>query len=558
MNDNVVPFSGAPRGGRDGVSDAVAGALRSPRRSKPLGDGETPCDPLDLAWHDRSDLGNAHRLRDRFGQLLLHVDGAGWHVWDKARWQRESGEALARLHCYAVAERIRDEVEALAEWAVAEDAAEGVKPKDSIRLKFVKAHNGWAVQSGNAARTDAMLKQAVPFMLRQARDMDARPYLFNTVGGTLDLDGEDLGDPDVAEGADYAIVERGFDPADLLTRQAPTLYDPKAECPRFLTFLAEIQPDAAVRRFLQAWFGYCLTGKMDEQALLICHGIGANGKSTLLEVLHAVLGDYAATVDIATFLANDKRRGGDATPDLARLPGVRLAIASEPAAGDRLNETVIKTITGGEKILARHLFRDLIEFDPTFKIVLSCNQKPSIRGQDKGIWRRIRMLHFPVSFDRDRIDRGLKDKLLAEASGILNWMLDGYRIYREEGVRVPDAVRDETDQYRTESDPIGEFVRLWTFRDKGQWVQATELYKAYQSWCRINAHDPGSQTMFGRRMADRGYRKIVSGTTRYEDIALTSEALNALEEERSRHGKGGGAPEGSDGSAKPNPPPDDG
>jgi len=527
-----------PQSGADAVRQALAGAQpwEGPTGEEgpdtdddlldfdPLRPGETQCDPLKLAFWDRNDLGNAERLKARFGSDLVYVGNIGWHVWDGRRWQREGGEEMARLRCYWTAKRIREEAAVLRLWARRKDAALGLEKPDATRAKMIQAHSSLAVSSGNAARTDAMLKQAVPFMLRHARDIDARPWILNTAEASIDL-GEMP-----AEDGSVDIVDRAFRQEDLISRMAPTAYDPEATAPSWRAFVATILPDPEVRAFVQTWFGYCLTGDTREQCMLVCHGSGSNGKSTLIETISKVMGDYAATVSISTFLDTGTRGGGDATPDLARLPGVRLAIASEPQSGDKLNETVIKTITGGERILARHLFRDLFEYDPSFKVTISCNQKPTIRGQDHGIWRRIILLPFNITFKDGAIDRLLPEKLKAEASGILNWLLDGYRLWRERGLVIPAAVRDATEQYRSESDPVGQYLRSWTYTDTAEtWVQASDLYRGYVVWCRMNAQTPWKQTAFGRRCTDLGLKKVTSGVVKYVGIGLTREAWDAID-----------------------------
>src|SRR5262249_5005445 len=163
-----------------------------------------------------------------------------------------------------------------------------------------------------------------------------------------------------------------------------------------------------------AWFGYCLTGDVGEQVMVLFHGRGANGKSTLLSLMAHVMGDYALTLPIQSFLHDDRRGGGDATPDLARLPGARLVMAAEPERGSRLSEAVVKTVTGGDKVVARRLFEGQFEFEATFKLVLSANEKPRITGQDEGIWRRVTLVPFAAAIARERRDKRLIEKLKAE------------------------------------------------------------------------------------------------------------------------------------------------
>ncbi|MBX3727535.1 MAG: hypothetical protein KF823_16675, partial [Xanthomonadales bacterium] len=230
-------------------------------------------------------------------------------------------------------------------------------------------------------------------------------------------------------------------------------------------------------------------------------------------------------IDIKTFLHDERRRGGDATPDLARLPGRRLALASEPEASDRLSETVVKTITGGDRLVARALYGEPFEFVPSFKLVLLSNVRPTIRGQDEGIWRRIILVPFtqviPPASRRGKNE--LIAELRQEGAGILNWMLDGLLMFREQGLAIPEPVRLATDAYRAESDPIGQFIAAATEPDPHGRVTATRLFHVFCDWCRANAVDPGSQTRFGRRMGDLSYRKETINVVYYVGLRIVRE-----------------------------------
>lgn len=247
--------------------------------------------------------------------------------------------------------------------------------------KRVEAHYKFGNASGNAPKISAMLTEAAPHLRRPPADMDRDPMLLNVANGTLDLSALDAG-------------LRSHDRDDRITRVAPVAFDPDADCPRFREFLDRILPDKEVHVFVQTFFGYALTGDTGEQKLAAFHGAGANGKSTLQNIVAAVMGDYAMTTPIDSFLHNNRKGGGDATPDLARLPGARLVIASEPEIGARISESVVKAITGGDMMAVRRLHKEFFEFRPEFKLVFSCNIKPTIRGADEGIWRRIMLVPF--------------------------------------------------------------------------------------------------------------------------------------------------------------------
>ncbi len=302
-------------------------------------------------------------------------------------------------------------------------------------------------------------------------------------------------------------------------------YDPEATAPKFRAFLDLILPDTSVQLFVQRWMGYCLTGDTGQQRLVIAIGSGANGKTTLFDLLQEVLGDYASTVDIKTFLHDERRRGGDATPDLARLPGQRLVLAAEPEAGDRISETMVKTITGGDRLVARGLYSEPFEFAPSFKLIVLSNVRPTIRGQDEGIWRRITLVPFEqvIPPEQRRPKNEVIAELLTERAGILNWMLDGLLMFREEGLAIPEKIRAATNDYRAENDAVGQFVTAATEPDSQGRVSATRLYGLYCDWCKANAIEPWSQTRFGRRMGDLKYRRETTGIAYYMGLRVVQE-----------------------------------
>ena len=481
-------------------------------------DAEGPNNLL-LSRHPRSDLGNASRLIARFGNDLMFVENVGWHVWDGRRWSSASGGHKAQKLAHHTSERIRDEADAMQEAG----PYPGEAPKDfEVRIA---AHRKYSISSGNSGKIDGMLRQAEPDLLRRADELDSHDYIITLNNVTIDLVAPCF-DGAAADDAEAPTVQEGAHRRELLsTRAAAVDYDPKASCRRFLAWLEEILPDPEVRLFMQRWFGYCLTGDTSEQSLLCCHGSGSNGKSTLLEVLGEILGDYTVTVPIETFLHDDRRSGAQATPDIARLPGARLVLAAEPEAGARLSESTVKRITGGEKINARRLFEDQFEFVPKFKLVITFNAKPTIRGLDDGIWRRLLMVMFNTFIPAHKRDRHLKQKLLTERAGIFNWMLDGHREWREKGLSPPEAVLAATEAYRSDSDPIGQFMDQMTVRtppSEGKFIGAADLYTAYQSWCGANGVEPVSKNLLGRRLGDKGYtREKFGGFNVYLNLQLS-------------------------------------
>jgi putative DNA primase/helicase len=311
----------------------------------------------------------------------------------------------------------------------------------------------------------------------------------------------------------------------LITSLADVEYKPDAHCPNFLKFLDRIVPARELQVFLQSWFGYCLTGDMREQKIVIALGSGANGKSTLFDLIMRILGDYAAAIDIKSLLHNEFRRGADASPDIARLFGRRMVLASEPEASDRLAESLLKAITGGDRLVARPLYKDPFEFQATFKISLLANTLPIIRGTDYGIWRRILVVPFDqvIPEAERRPKEEIIDELMAEASGILNWLLDGWLLYREGGLRVPAQVVTQTERYKAESNKVRQFLDAATERAEDGHVSASALYEAYTKWCGDNAVDPGTKKYFGLRMTELGFERKQYGIMFYLGLRLLSE-----------------------------------
>jgi putative DNA primase/helicase len=271
----------------------------------------------------------------------------------------------------------------------------------------------------------------------------------------------------------------------MITSVSPVNYDPAATCPLWDKFLLEImQGNADNIAFLQRAAGYSLTGSAAEQCMFVLWGNGDNGKSTFLEVLQYIVGDYGSAATMGMFLDTDY----DAIPnELAGLAGIRFVSASESKEGRRLDEAKIKVITGSDTIKARFLHREFFNFRPEFKIWLSTNHRPAIRGTDDGIWRRIRLVPFTWQVPKGKKDKRLRGKLIAEASGILNWMIRGLEDYRlgdanGDGLRESVDVVEATRSYRCDENWIAQFLEAETEPGNSFSVQAKDMYARYKTW----------------------------------------------------------------------------
>jgi len=516
------------------MSDQPEGQKFKPARGggKPpandLGDVPEHVDDVDgdlnafLAFRAQNDLGNAERLRYRFGENLAYVPEMGWMAWDGRRWSVDDGPRCAQIWAQQTSSLVR-----------AEAAAMKAQSKDGSGLQ------NWARESGSRSRISAMQHEAQPHLTYQLDQFDDKPLLVNVGNGTLEL-GANL-EPHQGSVSVDIVTRRDHRRDDLKTHMADVEFDADAIAPAWESFIHAILPDDNVRLFVQRYFGYALTGLTGEQVLVLMLGTGSNGKSALLNALGGVMGDYEMALPIGSLLHDERRSGSGPSPDIARLPGARFVRASEPEAGSRFSETMIKSLTGGESLTARHLNKPFFEFSPQFKLAIGANTRPSVRGSDDGIWRRLLIVPFEqkvgsnvVGLVLDSNNRPREDI----KSAILNWMLDGFRMWFENGLQIPDKVRAATDEYRADSNPIRQFIDDWTVDAKGQTISAGRIFDAYKHWCRENGIEAVSQTKLGRRLVDMGLRKEKIGIIVYMDRELTLDAVDSMDRSAGFGGEG--------------------
>lgn len=331
-------------------------------------------------------------------------------------------------------------------------------------------------------------------------NLDKDDYFFNVSNFTIDLKNNELLSPDFSM---------------LITKKSRFIYEKDAKCPTWNMFLMQIfNNDYELIRFVQKAMGYSLSGDISEQCLFILWGIGANGKSTFLNVLQYLFGDYACSTGTETFM----KKSTEHSNDLARLKGARLVTTSEAEQGKALSESLIKQITGEDEITARFLYGEYFSFRPTFKIFMATNHKPRIRGADEGIWRRIKMIPFTVTFAPHQRDKNLKDKLIAENSGILNWLIEGYMLWKKEGLAdEPDVVKKANLEYRYDMDSVGTFVSECFDMDASMKWRLTNklLYDTYIKWCVKNNERALSQKGLSIRLQEKGFKRYVSNSQRF-------------------------------------------
>lgn len=403
--------------------------------------------------YSATDTGNAERLVRRFGHGIRYVRDQGvWRIWDGKRWKIDRRNRVDRLAKHIVKE--------LHEWAAEAEEDEA------------KARYSWAFKSGGRDRRNAMVALAAmeKDIVTVATDYDRDPWLLCCQNGVLDLRTGTL--------LPHNRQQRH-------SKISPVIYDPAATCPKFEKFLDEIMNgDREMIDFLAVASGYSLTGDTKEQAAFFSHGNGSNGKSVLNSIIKGIMGDYAQIASFDTFVV--KKNDNGPKNDLAALVGARLVQAAESKEGQSLDEALIKAVTGGEEITVRFLHKEFFTYQPQFKVWMSSNLKPAIKGTDWGIWRRMKLIPFEVTISEEYKDKFLPAKLRKESSGILNWMLRGLARYREEGMIYPEKVRAATAQYRDSQDVIGQFLQAKCVVKKHAEIKGSELYLSYKIWSEAN------------------------------------------------------------------------
>jgi len=448
--------------------------------------------------YHRTDIGNAQRLVDAHGHDIRYcAPWKKWLIWDGTRWKTDD---IGR-----VVQRAKATVKAM--WAQA------VKADDDDERKTLLRH---CAASENVTRLSAMIRLAQDEVPVVPSQLDRQTWLLNCPNGTVDLRTGKL---------------RPHRREDLITAICPTPFNSDAGSFEFDRFLENVFVDGAIIAFLQRFFGYALSGDVREQQLLIFHGGGANGKSTLLNAVLAAFGpDYSmqGNSDLMTAKAIDSH-----PTDRADLFGKRLVICSETSEGRRMNETLIKELTGGERVRARRMREDFWEFAPTHKLILCTNHKPRVRGTDHAIWRRIKLVPFNVRFwderggetgpDELRQDKTLPAKLAAEASGILAWCVRGCLAWRREGLGTPPVVSSATKSYRTDEDVIGRFIASACIVSDAARVKFGDFFDALERWCNDGGDNRPSRKSTGQYLESHGFEKRQSTGTWYIGVGLKAE-----------------------------------
>ncbi|PHG70364.1 phage/plasmid primase, P4 family [Bacillus toyonensis] len=407
-------------------------------------DSEDEARPTDQKFM-LTEMGNAERIATEYGHVIRFVNGSGWYTWDGKRWKEDKSRKVERITSKTLRKLLKSEEEREVKWGKQCE-------KRAIRMNSIK--------------------DMIPLVPAQREDFDKHEYFLNVENGVIDLKTGEL-----------SLHDRDF----MLTKLVNIEFRKGEDCPNWKAFLESIFKDAEgntdyeLIRFLQKAIGYSLTSDISEQVMFFLYGGGRNGKSTFINTIKNVLGDYAKQTNSDTFIK--KKHDSGPNNDIARLAGARFVSAVESEEGQQLSEALVKQITGGEPISARFLRQEFFEFTPAFKVFFTTNHKPIIKGMDEGIWRRVRMIPFTVTIPKDKVDRKLPEKLSMEMSGILNWAIEGCLKWQRESLGEPKAIQDATNHYKEEMDILEPFLLDKCFFHPQAKMEAKELYSEYSRWC---------------------------------------------------------------------------
>jgi len=469
-------------------------SINNDAQQEPVLNAPANCTPADYRpdWHILKALydneaGDADLLSEAFkaARIFDHTNKA-WMTYAGPHWVRDEKKSThAEMQRWLV-DQFKPAKKALGE------IVELSQDKQTKELYGLVKDRVW--QLNGKKRIDNVLDLATKRLGAVADDFDQHPTLFAFKVGVMDLKTGEI---------------QASNPSLLLTKAADYEYDLEAETPKFQAFLDTILPDQEVQKFVQRFIGICLTGEIMAQGLLFAYGHGKNGKSTFFALMNRLLGGYQVQMQTERFMG--RQPNGSATADYytVKLKGARLAVGTEIPTTFAFDEAQIKALTGGDVISAREIYSQVITFKPTHKLALFGNHKPHIKGADEGIWRRIWLVPFTVTIaeNKRRNQEELMEELTNELPGIWNWAFAGLKDVQRNGWRVPNTVAAATDDYRADTDALGEFIGEKLVKDPQGKVLINELFRTYNEWIQkemISAAFNSTQT-FRKAFEERGH-----------------------------------------------------
>lgn len=455
--------------------------------------------------YDLTDTGNAHRMYDKFGHIIRYsYNRKKWYYWDGKTWRLDESGEIKKL-----ADIICDDIKQEAFMEQDED----------MQVKTLK----WANRTASSNAKEAMIKecQHLDVIPISANALDSYTDFFNCQNGIINLRNGEL----IPHDSSFMMSKIAMCDYDVSDKK-PTMW---------LKFLDDVtNGNKSLQEYIQKCVGYSLSGSNREQCAYFLYGMGNNGKSTFLDTIADMLGDYAANTQPETIMM--KKFGGEgANSDIARLKSTRYVTCEEPTEGVRLNEGLLKQLTGGSKITCRFLYGEEFEYTPEFKIWVATNHKPVIRGTDVGIWRRIKLIPFEVNIPADKVDKNLKYKLRKEMPQILHWAVEGCIKWQREGMIEPECVQEAVKEYKNEMDLLAGFIEDtiiidYTCTEK---IMAKDLFAMYIKWAKANNEYEMTSKKFFKEIALKLPEKgRVSAGIYFTKIRFTDYAKANLKEQQ--------------------------
>lgn len=453
--------------------------------------------PVPMPAREWDDIGNAQRVVDRFGTEILWIkDTEQWAAYDGGRWSFRGSNTEVWTRIVATIDGLLDEADNYDDTEPVFDP--GDKPTKDERLsereRFLKFARAQRYRPKLGAAREIL--QAHPALHVHMDHFDRPELLLNVANGVVDLTTGEL---------------HPHDRTLYLMQQSQVRYEPGARAPMWLDFLASVMPDEERRAYLARVVGYTLTGSTQEQAMFIHHGDGSNGKGVFMRVLMALLGDYAQSVPRSTLLAKQ----GDSIPnDVARMMGKRLLATTETSAGKKLDDELVKQLTGEDTMSARFMRAEFFDFRPVGKIHLATNYLPNV-GSGHGMARRLQDIGWDVTVPAHKRVPKLDEKIMAaEAGGVLNWAVAGCVEWQRTGLSVPAAVQEKTREHLANSDPLAMWLDEETAEQAGSSIETRQLYANYKNWSENSGMRPMSMTAFALALGERGVENGKDSRTR--------------------------------------------
>lgn len=436
-----------------------------------------------------SDVGNAERLVAMFGKNIRYNPiRKKWFIWSGKYWEVDTS----------------GKIETMARKVIRKLQQEGIElPSCEENTKLKERISQYVLRSESDAKIKAMINQAKTQNALIIKETDKNGYQLNLLNGTLNLK--------------TGLLEK-HNRKDFITRIVNIEYEPQTQCPNWIEFINKIFLDnKELINYIQKSIGYSITGDADLQCFYILHGRGSNGKGTFIKTVMTLLGDYAGLLKGNSLM--EKMGDEGARGDLAKLQNKYFVCVNELEEGRSFDEALVKSLSSGsgEAIPVRRMYEEEFDLHPTFKMWMTTNKLPKVKGTDEGIWRRIRKIPFEYSFENDenKNEKFFEELLLPEISGVLNWALEGCLKWQQEGMKLPEIVKFAIDDYRSDMDPVQRFLSEECIISETCKAPISRLYEIYSDWCHENKEYVLSSIKFSKKLSEKGFKQSKSMNTRY-------------------------------------------